>query len=440
MTKNLLLLSVCLLPLLINPTITLNFDEVYLWPKLWWIYGVVLPSAAGVFWTYRRQVDGKALVFFGVFIGWLTLAALLTDPSKSLLGSSLRADGILMHGVYVLVALAVFAWLRAEPLDASRRLEQAFSWLTVPLSLLVLLQHFGLLGVFGSGAISGVAPTVAGGTLGNRGYMGGLLALLLPFAAMWFIRRPVVWRGLALFLLAAAIAATLARGAWVAALLGYLIWTLGTGNWRTWRVHLPLVLGIMLPFVPLTQGQPTKALNLDNSGRGVLWQSAIFGIRERPLFGWGADGVIRAMHARPASMVLQELGWAPGTYSKSEVSPSRTEYSALLTKPDGKRVLVGTSIDKVHNEYLDYAVSYGIPAALLFAALLALGIWRSYRVAPAYAGALVAYAVYLLTWPEVIRFAPLAWAVLGGALAVGAGRRSRRTTSDPPPSPPTGAL
>ena len=435
MSYRLFLLSLCLLPLLVNPAVTLNFDEVYLWPKLWWIYLVVLPSALGVLWTYRRQLDKAVLLFFGAFLGWLTLAGLLTGPARSLVGSPLRADGILMHGVYVLVALAAFAWCRAEPENAPRRLERALAWLALPLSVLVLLQHFGVLGVIGAGAISGVAPTLAGGTLGNRGYMGGLLALLLPFVAAWLARRPSTWRALVAFLLAGAIAATLARGAWAAALLGYLVWTLGTGSGRAWKVHLPLVLGILLPFVPLTPGQPTKALNLQGSGRAVLWRSALFGIRQRPLLGWGADGVIHAMQARPVPKVLRELGWAPDSYSRYERVPDQTVYRVAVVKPDGSRAVVENSIDKVHNEYLDYAVSYGMPAGLLFVSLLVAACFTSWRVAPTFAAALLAYAIYLMTWPDVVRFAPIAWAVLGAAFALGRSARVEAEISGPDRSP-----
>ena len=125
----------------------------------------------------------------------------------------------------------------------------------------------------------------------------------------------------------------------------------------------------------------------------------------------------------------EELLWENQVIPSRFKSIKRVTYDPLhppefrLVNQDGKVETVILPINKVHNEYLDYALTYGVPAALLFMAVLGRAIWSSRLVAPGMAAALIAYGVYLATWPEIIRFAPLAWFLLGVALAAGEEKR-----------------
>lgn len=434
-----LLFALFVLSLIINPVVALSFDEVYLAPKLWWTYGVVVPSAGLLLHQHRQALNWAwptwLLVALGVW--WVGQGLLLWPNALAWWGPPDRADGLLMHLVYVLVALAGLAWAQAtEREQVWARLTQASAVGGALLALPAILQFLNLMGVPGEGAIAGVAATPFGGTLGNRGYLGGALAMLFPLAIWHAQRQPTWWSWAAILLVTWGLAASSTRGAWLAGLLAlgilavrtrlgkrvwlavlagltcFLISGVATGNVRLFSVNLAPADASSQNAVSVQ----SQALT-NTSGRGVLWKSALVGIRERPFFGWGPPALYRVMAERSTLELLKEGGAGPVQAARRLSHDPTQPPRFALTHPDGRREIYTLSINKVHNEYLDYALTYGVPVALIVVALLTLGIICSWYSAPLLSAALVAYSAYLFTWPEVIRFAPLAWFILGVALA-----------------------
>lgn len=441
----LLVFALCGLPLWINPALTLSFDAVYLTPKLIWIYAILLPSSLLLLWQLRKHLHQLGLVL--PFVGtWLFLMCLSALNNQNLWpnwwGAADRADGVLMHGVYVILLLTGTGYVRLADFNAQQWILDI--GLLVGGSLLALtniLQQVHLMGVPGEGALTGVSATLFGGTVGNRGYMGGALALLLPLAFSMTFKGGLPQRGMfiAVMLMTWALAGTFARGAWLAGALG-LLWL---AYWQRPKLRewFPIGLGIIV-FVAVTalfgNGRGTEGQAItDSSGRGVLWRSAVVGIQQKPLLGWGSPALWQVMNSRDAQALLGENGTHDITSIEKRNDDPRSAPSFYVTHTDGSKERVDLTINKVHNEYLDYALTYGIPAALLFVVLILCAIWGSRIAMPGLSAGLVAYAAYLLTWPEVIRFAPIAWFMMGLALAAGfrgTGFRSRVRPCPPQPS------
>ncbi|WP_216321200.1 O-antigen ligase family protein [Deinococcus aestuarii] len=426
----LLLLALWTLPLLLNPVLAMSFDEVYLAPKVFWIYAVILPSALLVLWRHRnalREARGL-LVLLGVWGAWLTLSTLLNRAGwAGWWGTPDRADGVLMHLVYGVLLLAGFVWTRSET-QASLLFGRVVLLGGSLLALTNVLQQVGWLGVPGDGAIAGVIATPYGGTMGHRGYMGGILALLLPVGVAALGQRPRWALGwLAVVLISWAWVGSFTRGAWLAGALGLvwlLVWARPRPSLRAWGAVL---LGAVLCVATVAVrgegrafslfGDPSDQALADSSGRGVLWRSALLGIPRQPLFGWGTPALWQAMNERPAKELLADFGHHDLTEIR-RLNPTPTESPRfMVTHASGRREAAVVAIGKVHNEYMDYALTYGLPAALLFAALLTVGLWSGRTLLPGVSAALLAYAAYLMTWPEIIRFAPIAWFMLGMAWA-----------------------
>lgn len=433
----LLLLALWVLPLLINPVVALSFDEVYLAPKVLWIYAALLPSALLVLWRYRgalRHLRGP-LVLLSAWGGWLVLSTLLNRSGwPGWWGTPDRADGVLMHLTYGALLLAGLAWARSEA-QAPQVFGRAALLGGALLALTNVLQQVGLMGVPGDGALSGVLASLYGGTMGQRGYMGGVLALLLPVGVVALGQRPRWAPGwLAVVLISWAWAGSFTRGSWLAGALGLvwlLVWARPRPPLRAWGA---VVLGVSLCVATVAVRGEGRAFSLfgdssdqalaDSSGRGVLWRSALFGIPQRPVLGWGTPALWQAMNGRPARELLADFG-QPDLAGIRRLNSGPTEAPRfMVAHRDGTRELVTLPINKVHNEYLDSALTYGLPAALLFAALLGMAIWSGRVLLPGLSAGLVAYAAYLLTWPEIVRFAPLAWFMMGLAL-LGHGARQR---------------
>ncbi|WP_083922554.1 O-antigen ligase family protein [Deinococcus aquatilis] len=436
----LLVFAICGLPLWINPALTLSFDSVYLTPKILWIYAILLPCSLLLTWQLRKHLHQFGVVFpvVGTWLFLMCLSALINQNLWSnWWGAADRADGVLMHGVYAALLLTGIGYARLADLHTQQRILS--TGLLVGSSLLALtniFQQVHLMGIPGEGAFTGVSATLFGGTLGNRGYMGGALALLLPLAFSATFKGGFPQRGMfiAVMLITWALAGTFARGAWLAGALG-LIWL---AYWKRPKLRewLPIGLGLMI-FTVVTlifgNGRGTEGQAItDSSGRSVLWRSALIGIQQKPLLGWGSPALWQVMNSRDAQTLLHENGTQNITAIQKRNDDPRSAPSFYVTHTDGSRERVDFTINKVHNEYLDYALTYGIPAALLFIVLISRSIWASRLIAPGLSGAVVAYAAYLLTWPEVIRFAPIAWFIMG--LALGASFRSKVRSCPPQPS------
>lgn len=428
------LLALFLLPLLVNPTISLNFNDVFLTVKVIWTLAVVLPSAVVVIYRCWVPVDRTVLALLGVWFCWMALSVLWNrSGALALTGAPDRLQGLPVYLTYGLVVVASYMVVRR-----SEQIRSSFvvvlSGLIVPLGLYVALQYYGFVGILSDGASSGVLATVSGATLGHRGYLTGCIALLLPLAATFAARSR--WGLLYMVLAGFSLTASLTRGAFLAAMIGYVFWAC-QGNLKRYAVHAAVLLGLLLPLPHLTASQVDlrsfgdgvgEQKTSDNSGRTPLWNTALYGIQLRPFLGWGLGQLLNVMAQRPDAELLHELGKDRGNRTVQQLP--RTSGDSLNWRLSGggqapERVTEATNA--VHNEYLEYAFTYGLPAAAAFVSLFVIGIWRSWRHVPWAAASLVAYLIYLLTWPETVRFAPLAWAVLGIALASGAARISTST-------------
>ena len=95
------------------------------------------------------------------------------------------------------------------------------------------------------------------------------------------------------------------------------------------------------------------------TGRWALWRETVQSIRERPLFGWGVEGI------------QDRLYIASGIYQNN----------------------------RPHNEYLQYAAFFGVPAALLYLCglfSLLCAAWKNRRITDGYSvAALCTAAAYL---------------------------------------------
>lgn len=441
---HLLIFSLIALPLVINPVVAMSFDEVYLYPKLLWIYAVVVPSALLVLWQNRSYLKWNLTTGLLAGLGsWLLLASLPVRPfALALFGASDRGDGLLMHLVYLLLALVGWLWWQGREVKEVQSAQRMVAIGAGLLALTNISQQLHLLGIPGEGAWQGVIATLFGGTQGHRGYLGGTLALLLPVVLSAIQKAsPTDWKMLTLTstLITWAWIGSATRGAWLAGLAGvlWLLWWQQSAR----KIWAPLLMGSLLFFgtnwsmsVFFTQHETTNVRSFgngaqaltDTSQRGVLWHSALVGIKEKPLTGWGPPALWRVMSTRTTAELIAESAGATGAVQQVErlsLNPLRPPEFRIV-RPDGSRAGFALNVDKVHNEYLDYALTDGIPAALGLIVLLFWAIWAGRLNVPGISASLVAYAVYLVTWPESIRFAPIAWFMLGIALAAG---RERKT-------------
>ncbi|MEG4854515.1 O-antigen ligase family protein [Microcoleus sp. B5-D4] len=156
-----------------------------------------------------------------------------------------------------------------------------------------------------------------------------------------------------------------------------------------------IAIGIMTVSRPLDWSKPSIAQVM--SSRSPMWTLSARGIKKRPLFGWGFDGLgiaypyIRNPQVTPTVVNLDEF-----TYNyiniKGEISTRETPTY------------------KAHNWILDTTLSVGILGLLAGIALwgyyLYLAVNSSMRGIEAVA---IAYLIFTFTWFDCAQYAHIAW-------------------------------
>ena len=323
----------------------------------------ILVEIAVVGWGILMLVDTKyrpkfswTLVLYGVLVAWMAIANLLAvNPHKAFWSNYERMDG------WITLVHVFGFFLVTGTMFATGNLWRKW-WLT-------FLGASAFVGLYGLLQIAGIFTINQGGvrvdaTMGNAAYFAAYLLFVIA-AALWHAFKSKGWLRYALFALAAVqvflLFLTATRGALLGAVgatfLGALLWLL-LEKGKARRYGIALVAGVIVlvsGFVlvrdtPLVQSDPTLArlasISLEEgSPRIAIWSMAVAGAMERPLTGWGQEGFNYIFNANyDPSMYLQEP-W----------------------------------FDRAHNIYLDWLVAGGIPALILFLALLGSAVLVIFR-------------------------------------------------------------
>lgn len=221
----------------------------------------------------------------------------------------------------------------------------------------------------------------ATGTFYNPGPYCAFLGIIMPIAVYLVLKKDFAltyWIGLIYIMLAIGLMPTLmGRTGWIAAVVGSLTVALGCN--RIIRPSFLMAIGIVvlavLATVLLVCLKPASAL-----GRLFLWRIGLSAIFEEPLTGVGWSNVSGA------------LGNAQESY--------------FAKHPDSLFVNVAGSPEYAFNEFLQIGIAFGIPAMMLFCAVLigaATSLWRSEQYGlcgGVTAFCIVCFSSYPLQFPE----------------------------------------
>ena len=222
-----------------------------------------------------------------------TVAAL--DPNLSLWGSYERSQGLV-----TLLCYPLLFWIVATRLDGAAqgwRLLRVLALTGLPVALLALTQAFG----FDPLGLVSDARSPAYATLGRANFVGAYLALLLPLTLAASLAettrgRRLGWWALTL-LLAAGIAVTSARGAWLAAAVGASALLLPLAWPRLTRpIRRIVAVGALLALpvglsLLLWLGQASSG---SLAARVTIWQTSLKLIAQRPWLGYGPENLVLA--------------------------------------------------------------------------------------------------------------------------------------------------
>lgn len=273
--------------------------------------------------------------------------------------------------------------------------------------------------LLGWGQLLGYTPSrhslyPATGTFFNPGPFCGFLAMIMPLAVGCVLRdgnRIMYWAGWLFILPALGIMPSLmGRTGWIAAAVGCLAVGFGSGRIRRpdMLLSMIIVMGAVVVGLFVVWLKPASAF-----GRLLIWRDGLSAAMISPLTGVGWHGVGGALGA------AQEAYFAANPSSALAAVAGTPEYA--------------------FNEFLQIAIAFGIPAALVFIALLVtscVSAFRSYHFSAG--GSLLAFSIvcfssYPLQFPEFLvcaallvisvilcdrRLFPAVSVFVGGAVAV----------------------
>lgn len=328
----------------------------------------------------------------------LLAAAFSVDPAISVLGAYPQAFyGLLPLGL----CTALYYAAAAGGDETGESLQNAGLAVCIPLALFAIWQR-----VYGDPVTHQPLPSGhrVTSTIGNPVMLGACLVMLCPLALHRTLtrRRPVLGP-VCLVLIAAALALTISRGAWLCAALsaGAYLWLTGRIKPKPWQ-WAALALAVPLAFWGMQ-----RVLNKRSSDslRAETTKTGLAAFAARPLTGWGPDAFMIAFRRHKTEEFLRV----------SHNSPT-IQYSA-------------------HNDVLQAAATLGLPGLLAYLWLLwALGrrLYASSRTSARAAATAAAFAGLFVQ----AKFNPVPISVLAlAALLAGFEAREKRT-----PRPATGRI
>ena len=301
------------------------------------------------------------------FVLWMGLATILSvDPVKSFWSNFERMDGY----ITVLHVFALFIMASAV-LTAEKWWDKFFNVFILATALQGVDALFQLLHIFGFTPSSQSGARIDT-TFGNAIYVAVFMLFGVFITLYMLTRERKTWLqslyGIALVLEGVALFYSQTRGALLGVVLGlivagvYIGWRATQSEWKMLRMwSLGLLAAIVLlggGFFALrntsfVQHSPTleriASISLSDKttqARFTIWEDmAIPGAMEKPIFGWGQENFNFVFNKYYVASMYDQEQW----------------------------------FDRTHNEFLDWLVSGGIPAFLLYAAFFVLSLWAIVR-------------------------------------------------------------
>ena len=349
-----------------------------------------------------------------IYAAAYTLATVTSiDPWLSLWGSMDNPQGAI-----TVLSVVVFFLLIANALRTRQQVDRITTAIllgSIPVAVYGLSQYLGLDPL--DWITDSVSPVLS--TMGRSNFLGSYLAMVIPFT----LARIVIRRGgraalrytFVLVLQVTCLLLTLARGAWLGFLGGFLVflWLLAR-RWLSWTLLVVSIMAILIGtwlFVSMNKGLPqwaiNKTANVSQGSEPSFAQLRAASVEARIIIWKSTLNLILARWL---------LGYGPETFA----TVFSSHYPPELACFEGPDVMV----DDPHNLILDQLVTTGIVGLLAFSCVIVgfykitLGIFSCGTDRPTEAtlaailGSATAFLIQAQFNPDVIVLVALFWLVL----------------------------
>ena len=421
--ERIVLAALLFTPLVIFP-FSIDFDYFYE-PKL---YMLLIFSVCYLLLLlkFRKQIpllfasDRINLTLLVYFILLCVSILFAFDKSIAIQGRVFRNEGLITIIMYMLLFLAA---------RSVKKIDVRFINLALLSALIVsvygILQYFGIDPIPRDAMRSLWATNVAFSTIGNPNFLGSYIVLMIPLSIHSYLIEKRYFSLLVFISLFTCLLVTMTRGVWLGSLFSIflyfsLLWlNRNKYQFSTSRV-LILCVSMLIPIIIINFVSSNELFNrffsiqseiasLVNNGdsannigsyRWFLWARVIKLIGQKPWFGYGIENMM---------------------------IPFMNAYRSDITNILKMKI----AFDKAHNEYLNIAVSSGIPSLIAYLSFVGLclktGIIRLKEnpVHLALFASVIGYLIQATFNISVVSVAYVFWIFLG--LLVGGSLETNKT-------------
>lgn len=284
-----------------------------------------------------RLLDDRLSILALSFLLIAFLADLIgLDPKISLLGSQYRHQGFITLLSGVLLFFTVRSFMKEQGISMYQIFERGILLGTFIICLISFWQAFSFY-VMSDWRVPLYQGRIVG-TFGNPNFLGGYLAMTMPFL-LWGKERLSI-KVILLFMSLLTVFLSGSRGAILAVGLILLIFVIPRLAKRRFLEQVfACIMGIILIYMTLQFYQiGFLGLNRDSfwDNRGIIWSQGAKAILARPILGYGQEN-----------------------------------FELVFPKERNMKV------DNAHNIFLETAVSSGILGLLLFLAIIVTAVWQA---------------------------------------------------------------
>lgn len=397
LVTGILLAISCLVPLIVKPF----GNERFSYPKILFIYFCCIAIAAVII-GYKGYKNFKPLSSpQGKLISAYVLLCIIStifsvNIANSLVGRTGRKEGLFAIICYIILFFAASFFYEFH----NKHLNY-IALTSIIVSIFGILQFMGYDLVCGF-KVGSIWYKQCFSTIGHRNFVGSYICLMLPIMALSYIylRKKLYFiASCALFL---CLLSSTTRSAWLSlSVLLIFIFILCLKKILNIKAFLILIASFVFlflfynyinngAFIARYTSIYSNAVELNDdsgSGRIFIWRNTVPLIWQKPLLGVGIDNL-------------------------GEVFMEKYKDEAQKQMPD-------TYIDKAHNEFLQIAVTTGIPAMLVYISFLIILFVKSLkyilkdRIILALFCCILAYQMQAFLNISVTSVAPIMWILLG---------------------------
>lgn len=350
-----------------------------------------------------------------VFIALLTLSTVFSaDIYTSVVGAWTRHEGYLTWLGYLSVFYFFYRLINYHDFSLEKLMKNLFV-VSAVISIYGILQHFDY--DFISLIVPWESPTSSIAFFDNPNFYGTYLVLTMGIGMGLYLiaseKKPLLFYGIVLTLMTSVLLYTNTRSAWIGLAIVALFYTFTIVKqyklWKKWVVLL-LAMGIMAVAINASEGNRYLGkifITLEESG-DLLDEGLT-----------GHEGSSRLIIWQKDVTILDDYFWiGSGVDTHAIVFPATPDE---LEEYFNNRTIM---VDKAHNEYLQIAVTIGIPALLVYLLLL-FSVYRKAIQALKVANkqqkliictllaVITGYLVQAIFNISVVSVAPILWMLLG---------------------------